>query len=151
MRVWAKISVLILLVFLAGCTLPGKEQPKTTPPTAPESSPPKPYYTGTEFPNIVVPTGLMVDQAKSMIVRTQNYIGGVLVLKGRIKGRSLELFFKNQLKARGWELTGSIFYRSILLTFKRPNGCCMILITEQPFTTEVQIWASETLENDINQ
>ncbi|OAG26862.1 hypothetical protein [Thermodesulfatator autotrophicus] len=137
-----KLSVLVLLVFLASCTMPGKEQPKTEPP-----APPKPFYTGTEFPNIVVPTDLKVDQQKSMIVRTQSYIGGVLVLKGRVKALSLEKFFKNQLKARGWELTGSIFYRSILLTFKRPNGCCMILITEQPFTTEVQIWASETLEN----
>ncbi|WP_022854010.1 hypothetical protein [Thermodesulfatator atlanticus] len=142
MKNWPKLGVLLVVLFLvASCTLPGQERPKTTPQVQ------RPLYTGTEFPNIVAPRDMSVDQEKTMIVRTKNYIGGVLVLKGRVKARSLERFFKDQLASRGWELTGSIYYKNILLTFKRANGFCMVYIVDHPMTTEAQIWASETLED----
>ncbi len=135
------LPVLFLLVFLASCTT-------TTQKPAPEtvSTPPKPFYHGTEFPDIVVPKDLEIDQSRSMIVKTRDYVGGVLVLKGRVKARSVEEFFRNQLRSRGWDLVGSIYYRHILLAFKRENGFCMIYISDSSFNTEVQIWASETLQ-----
>ncbi len=134
--------LILALFFLWSCSTTTAKKP------TPESAPPKPFYTGTEFPDIVIPKDLSLDQNKSMLVHTKNYVGGVLVAKGRVKASSLEEFFKNQLRARGWDLVGSIYYRNILLAFKRPNGFCMIYITGSSFNTEVQIWASETLSDD---
>jgi len=110
---------------------------------------PKPFYTGTEFPDIVVPSSMTIDQDKSMIVRTQSYIGGVLYLKGRVTAKSVVEFFKKQLTSRGWTLTGSIIYRDILMAFNRPKGTCFVYVTESSLNTEVQIWASETLEPGV--
>jgi hypothetical protein len=90
---------------------------------------------------------MSIDQDKSMIVRTPTFVGGVLYLKGRVKAKSLIEFFKNQLTSRGWELTRSIIYRESLLAFNRPNGTCFVYITESSFNTQVEIWASETLNN----
>ncbi len=135
--------LLVALFLLWGCST-------TTQKEGPRPTTPKPFYTGTEFPDIVIPKDLSVDQNKSMIVRTKNYVGGVLVAKGRVKARSVEEFFKRQLAARGWDLVGSIYYRNILLAFKRPNGFCMIYISDS-FNTEVQIWASESLGDETLQ
>ncbi len=132
--------VALMVLALVSCTTTSQKRSETTPP-----SPPKPFYTGTEFPDIVVPASMKVDQEHSMIVRTQTYIGGVLTIKGRVKVDSLVEFFKNQLAARGWTLTGSIFYKNILLAFNRPNGSCFIYIKGSTLTTEAQIWASETI------
>lgn len=126
-----------MVLVLVSCTTTSQ---KSAPP-----APPKPFYTGTEFPDIVIPNSMKIDQEHSMIVRTQTYIGGVLTIKGRVKVDSLVEFFKNQLAARGWTLTGSIFYKDTLLAFNRPNGSCFIYIKGSALTTEAQIWASETL------
>ncbi len=145
MKVFQKLFLFFCGVFLLwGCTTTSQSpSPSTeTPP------PPKPFYSGTEFPDIVVPNEMKIDQSSSMIVKTKDYVGGVLVLKGRVKACSLEEFFKNQLRSRGWDLVGSIYYRNILLAFKRENGFCMIYITDSSFNTEVQIWASENLGHD---
>lgn len=144
-----KLYLVVLLLFLGlafGCTTTQSAASKgASPSEAAQAPPPEPIYTETEFPDIVVPTELSLDRSKTLIVRTQDYVGGVLVVRGRVKARSVEEFFKNQLQARGWELVGSIYHnRNILLSFRRANGCCMIYITDS-FNTEVQIWASETL------
>ncbi len=148
-----KLYLVVLFLFLGlafGCTTTQGTTSKSTPsPEAAQTPPPEPIYTETEFPDVVVPSELTVDQSKTLIVRTQDYVGGVLVVKGRVKARSVEEFFKNQLQARGWELVGSIYHnRNILLSFRRTNGCCMIYITDS-FNTEVQIWASETLTGQV--
>ncbi len=132
--------VALMVLALVSCTTTSQKRSETTPPSLP-----KPFYTGTEFPDIVIPASMKVDQEHSMIVRTQTYIGGVLTIKGRVKVDSLVEFFKNQLAARGWTLTGSIFYKDILLAFNRPNGSCFIYIKGSTLTTEAQIWASETI------
>lgn len=136
--------LLICLVFLvASCGPFSNRSAKVTTPVAPT----KPLYTGTEFPDIVVPRGMSVVQSKSMVVNTSSFVGGVLTLRGRIKVESLIEFFKNQLEARGWELAGSIHYKNTLLAFQRPNGSCIVYISEpgMGITTEIQIWASELL------
>ncbi len=134
--------ILFCVVLIWGCASTTQKSASEPP------APPKPFYSGTEFPDIVVPKEMKIDQSRSMIVKTKNYVGGVLVLKGRVKARSVEEFFKNQLRSRGWDLVGSIYYRNTLLAFKRPNGFCMIYISDSSFNTEVQIWASETLNDD---
>ncbi len=143
---WQKRALLLVLaLFLASCTTPlARKTAKVNKPVVP----PKPLYLGTEFPDIVVPRGMQVVQEKSMVVKTNTYIGGVLTLRGRIKVDSLVEFFKSQLTARGWELNGSIRYKDTLLAFNRPHGCCFVYISESGFgtMTEVQIWASEMLE-----
>ncbi len=139
---WKKTFLPLLLgLVLVSCTLnTAQKRAKVNTPVVP----PKPLYLGTEFPDIVVPRGMEVVQEKSMVVKTNTYIGGVLTLKGRIKTDSLVAFFKSQLEARGWILNGSIRYKDTLLAFNRPNGCCFVYISESSFGhTEVQIWASE--------
>ncbi len=133
--------ILFSLVWIVSCTSTQGPQGEGQ-----GTKPPKPFYTGTEFPDIVVPSSMTIDQNRSMIVRTQNYIGGVLYLKGRVTPKSVVEFFKRQLTSRGWKLTGSIIYRDILLAFNRPQGSCFVYVRESSLNTEVQIWASETIE-----
>ncbi|NPA49067.1 MAG: hypothetical protein GXO20_03740 [Thermodesulfobacteria bacterium] len=138
------IALFFLCVFLVcGCTTTTQNSTSQTTTTVAS----KPYYSGTEFPDIVIPKDMKIDQSRSMIVKTKDYVGGVLVLKGRVKAKSLEEFFKNQLRSRGWDLIGSVYYRNTLLAFRRENGSCMVYIANTSFSnTEVQIWVSEDLE-----
>ena len=139
-----KGGIILFCVFLLGACATSKNKTRVTTPV----TPPKPLYVGTEFPDIVIPSSMKIIREKSLLVRTSNYIGGVLTIKGPVKVESLVTFFKTQLASRGWQLNGAIRYQNTLLTFDRPNGTCFVYISEPGLgtTTEVQIWASETLQ-----
>ncbi|OAQ21484.1 hypothetical protein [Thermosulfurimonas dismutans] len=107
---------------------------------------PRPILKHTDFPNLVLPSGLEIVKEKTLVVKTATFVGGVITLRGRVTQESVVTFFEKQLIARGWEEVGSIRYKNTLLAFRRPNGSCFVYIRETGLgNTEVKIWASEVL------
>jgi len=136
-------SVLLgLVLILSGCAAQSQGSGGKV------SSPPKPrpVLKPTDFPNLVLPSGLEIVKEKTLVVKTATFVGGVIALRGRVTQESVATFFEKQLIARGWEEVGSIRYKNTLLAFRRPNGSCFVYIGETGLgNTEVKIWASEIL------
>lgn len=136
-------GVLISLMFVfAGCAAQNQSSGgKISPP--PKSRPVLKY---TDFPNLVLPSGMEIVKEKTMVVKTPDFVAGVITLKGRVTQESVVTFFEKQLLARGWEKVGSIRYKNTLLAFRRPKGSCFVYIEETGLgSVKVKIWASEIL------
>jgi len=134
-------SLLLGLVFiLSGCAAQ-RQGAKVSPPPKP-----RPVLKSTDFPDLVLPTGLEIIKEKTLVVKTATFVGGVITLRGRVTQESVVTFFEKQLLARGWKEVGSIRYKNTLLAFRRPNGSCFVYIGESGLgSTEVKVWASEVL------
>ncbi len=135
---------LVLLTLFTGCSVRGQGTKASG--TAP-APPARPVIKHTDFPDLVLPTGMDMVEDKTLVVKTGSFVGGVITLRGRVTAESVVTFFEKQLLARGWEQVGSIRYKNtLLLAFKRPNGSCFVYIKGASLgQTEVKIWASEVL------
>ncbi len=105
-----------------------------------------------EFPDIPLPIELKKVNDKSIVIHTNSYQGGLLVLKGRVTVDSLVDFFKKSMPKYGWKLNGTVSASRTLLGFsKGGNAYCLIQIFEEKmgFQTEVQIWLSEPIPNRL--
>lgn len=112
--------------------------------TAPASSMEQPYRAN-EFSDILIPSEFSWDREKSMIVRTDSYVGGVLQYTGRVDITSAADFFSNNMPRNGWKLAGSTKYKNILLAFIKPNKTCTIVLSEDKLLmrTEIAIYVAE--------
>ncbi len=102
------------------------------------------------FPDLPVPVELEQDMDRTMLIRTQRFQGGIVVLKGRVTVSSLLDYFSKKLVENGWQLVGSMTAKRSLLAFsKGDQGHCLVQIYETPggFNTEVQIWLVEPMES----
>jgi len=112
--------------------------------TAPSSSMEQPYRAN-EFSDILIPSEFSWDREKSMIVRTDSYVGGVLQYTGRVDITSAADFFTNNMPRNGWKLAGSTKYKNVLLAFIKPNKTCTIVLSEDKLLmrTEVAIYVAD--------
>lgn len=93
-------GVLIGLIgLLMGCVAKDQSSQNKIPPPPTSFS----VLKYTDFPNLVLPSGMEVVKEKTMIVKTPNFVGGVISLKGRVTQKSVITFFEKQLLARGWK------------------------------------------------
>lgn len=108
----------------------------------------QPFYPP-DFKEILIPNGLKLNQDKSMFITTDSFKGGFLHFKGRLEVNSLADFFINSMPKTGWERTGMVKYKNVLLAFSKPGKTCMITITETKFkfSTEVYIYVAEKINN----
>ncbi len=141
MRRWA---VLLLVVFFAACSSVGTQKKASVRGTKPA----KPLFRTTEFPSVVVPADMKKVEEKSWLMRTSEFVTGVLVLEGRVSQDSLALFFERQLEAKGWRMLGRARYgKRLILAFHKSSGSCFVYIGETGIGgTEVRIWVSEILK-----
>ena len=102
-------------------------------------------YRANEFSDILIPSEFSWDREKSMIVRTDSYVGGVLQYTGRVDISSAADFFSNNMPRNGWKLAGSTKYKNILLAFIKPNKTCTIVLSEDKLLmrTEIAIYVAE--------
>ncbi len=110
------------------------------------ASVPQSYYL---FPDLSVPVELEQDMNRTMIIKTQQFQGGIVVLKGRVTVSSLMEYFPKKMMENGWQLVGSMAAKRSLLAFSKGNqGHCLIQIYDTPggFSTEVQIWLVEPMD-----
>lgn len=101
------------------------------------------YY---DFPDVLIPGELKLDNNSSFVVRASNMSAGVLALKGRVELNSLIAFFANNMAKDNWVDVASFKSKSprSVLLFKKDVRWCVINIDEGDFSTYVEIWVAPT-------
>ena len=139
------LSVLFLLLLLAGCTnfgsMGGDDSQKEYSPAS------QPFYPP-DFREVLIPEGLEMNRDNSMFVKTNSFKGGVLNFEGRIDVISLSDFFEGSMPKNGWKLSGVVKAKNYLLIFTKPDRSCMITISENKlsFKTVVNIYIAQDME-----
>lgn len=137
----------IVLILLSGCSvLKTKENTsvETPPKVAAKSENVPTYY---DFGDVLVPKELKVDEKNSFVFRTPGLTVGMLALKGRVQASTLPDFFENKMPVDGWRLVSSIEGQRTMMLFKKNSRWCVINITENQFTTTVEIWVSTSINS----
>jgi hypothetical protein len=138
-------AMLFVFAVVVGCatSLSRSTTPEEAEPTAtePDDTPTPLYY---DFDDVLVPSELKVDTKRSFVYHTDEFTAGVLVLTGRVEINSLINFFDSNMAKDNWRLMSSFKSPRTILFFTKANRSCIINITEERFTTEVEIWVAPT-------
>ena len=123
---------LALILGMAGC-----ESTKQTLGIG-ESAPVAPRYY--DFPDVLVPPEISLDQKGSVIYESAGAKVGILLFSGRVEVESLVDFFRKSMARDGWTLVSSVKFNRILLHFTKADRGCQIVIWDKTMSTEVEIW-----------
>ena len=135
--------VLSMMLLICGCssTSQKKDEPKTQPVAEVQKKKGPLYY---DFGDVPVPPELKQVTKSSFVYRTQGFSAGVIVLKGRVELGSLIEFFENNLANDNWQVVSTFKSTRTLLLFQKENRWCVINITDDKYTTHVEIWVAPT-------
>jgi len=106
------------------------------------------YY---DFEDVLVPSELKAQNSKTFVFRTPGLTAGVLSFTGRVELNSLITFFEHSMAADKWNPVGSFKSPRSILLYQKSNRWCVISITENDFTTDVDIWVGPSPEEQQNQ
>ncbi|MFY9399211.1 MAG: hypothetical protein WAR22_12695 [Desulfomonilia bacterium] len=125
------IFVLSLLL-LAGCA-----QMQELFSGSPESRQAQPVSRYLDFGDVLLPGELSKVAKESFITNGH----GRLVLTGRVRGDSLAQYFVTSMESEGWTALNQYTYQGSIKQFFRKNQrMASVLITENPLSTQVEIW-----------
>jgi hypothetical protein len=144
--VWPVVLGLIIamIVSIGGCSLLTKKDNKATAPSVKSSSGVPALYS--DFGDVLVPKELKVDKKSSFIYQTEGFSAGVLVLNGRIETSSLISFFENNMAKDNWQMLSSFKSERTMLLFQKAHRWCVMNITDERFSTYVEIWVAPTTQ-----
>ena len=143
LTIWGLIFAMVILV--AGCSSLSKKDSAATAPAAKSSSGvPALYY---DFGDVLIPKELKVDKKSSFIYQTEGFSAGVLVLKGRIETSSLISFFERNMAKDNWQIISLFKSERTMLLFQKAHRWCVMNITDETFSTYVEIWVAPTLKD----
>jgi hypothetical protein len=129
----AILPLLAALLLLAGCMPMDSDQGATevghSPAAATNMVTNEPYYP-VDFRDLLVPGELEWNREKSVSINTASFNGGILNFSGRVEVNSLTDFFLNGMKKDGWNVTGTVKSKDVLLAFIKSQASCMIKIVE---------------------
>jgi hypothetical protein len=143
------LSFMSVLMLLTGCMPMGSDQGTSdtghTSAASASAVSNEPYYP-VDFRDLLIPGELEWNREKSVSINTASFTGGILNFSGRVEVNSLTDFFINGMKKDGWEVTGSVKSRDVLLAFIKPQSSCMIKIAEGGTLgkTEVTVYIAHT-------
>ena len=124
-NVKALVSVLCVvcgLVFLSGCAGPmGTSSAVDMPPISASLN---------DYPDIELPSDMELNNEDSMAIRTDSFMGGILMYSGRIEMHSLKNFIIASMQRNKWKVVGEAASEQIMLAFTKPNKTCMVVIEE---------------------
>lgn len=103
------------------------------------------YY---DFGDVPVPPELSLNTNASFIYQTSGFSAGVLVLKGAVELGSLIDFFENNMARDNWRAVSTFKSPRTLLLFQKESRWCVINITDDRYSTHVEIWVAPTLAPD---
>ena len=142
----AMAGVLVMAMLAVGCTTLQSDQAKAndaeTAPAAPRESA-SVYH---DFGDVMIPQALQVHPKDSFVMHSAGTTSGVLVLSGKVDGKSLVNFFETKMPQDGWRKTGAFKSARSLILFNKPNRSCVIIVSEGRFKTNVEIWVAPTLD-----
>jgi hypothetical protein len=143
-RIWLVVLGLIIAIMIStgGCSsLTKKNEQATAPSVKSSSGVPALYY---DFGDVLVPKELKVDKKSSFIYQTEGFSAGVLVLNGRIETSSLISFFEKNMAQDNWHMLSSFKSERTMLLFQKAHRWCVMNITDERFSTYVEIWVAPT-------
>ena len=103
------------------------------------------YY---DFGDVPIPPELKLNTKLSFIYRTSGFSAGVLVFKGAVELGSLIDFFENNMARDNWRTVSTFKSPRTLLLFQKQSRWCVINITDDRYSTHVEIWVAPTLNLD---
>jgi hypothetical protein len=110
--------------------------------TACASSPPRPQRS--EFEDIPVPKGLVLDLNKSTVIESPAVKAARLFYKGRVEPESLGVAFRTTLEANGWRHLSSTMAadKGITQVYEKTGNSLQVLIYEGIYYTWVEVSAT---------
>lgn len=118
--------LLLMFNLLSGCasSRPSSPQPVNEDGLNPVSTMVESYG------DIELPVEMVLDQDKSMAMRTESFQGGIHIYRGRVQVASLREYLIASMRNHKWKLAGEASYDNSMLAFTKPNKTCMIVLSE---------------------
>lgn len=96
-----------------------------------------------QFGDIPIPGELYEVAEHTLVMETRGERTGMIVYTGRVLKTSLEIFFRGELKKKGWELvTAFASEPSTVLLFNKTHRWCVIILDERGPATDVRVGVS---------
>lgn len=132
-----RFTALLLVLLAVSCA---QMQPGgTTPPPPPEQEQADFYY---DFDDILVPREMELQSNDSFILETPTMKSGVMVFTGKVEITSLTNYFINNMMKDNWQLRSAFKSNRTILVFEKMDRYCIMNITDDKFTTLLEIWVS---------
>ena len=138
--------VLIGVCVISGCSAFQKKEDTVAQPSGDQKKEETPLYY--DFGDVPVPPELQLNSKSSFVYRTTGFSAGVLVLKGAVELGSLIDFFENNMSRDNWRAVSTFKSPRTLLLFQKENRWCVINITDDKYSTHVEIWVAPTINPD---
>lgn len=135
------LSIMVLMVGGCSSTSQKKDDQQVQPAAEPQKEESPLYY---DFGDVAVPPELKLISKSSFVYRTQGFSAGVIVLKGAVELGSLIAFFENNMAKDNWQAVSTFKSTRTLLLFQKDNRWCVINITDDNYSTHVEIWVAPT-------
>ncbi len=142
LRVTAALAAAAMLLLMVGCSglqTKGEQSPASS---VRERENQPLYY---DFGDILIPRELKVIKKSSFVFRTPGLSAGVLALKGNVEVNSLITFFETNMAKDNWTPVSSFKSPRSMMLFQKENRWCVINITDESFSTYVEIWVAPTI------
>jgi len=115
--------------------------------TACASSPPR--APRSEFEDIPVPTGLVLDWSRSTIIESPTIKAARLFYKGRLTPDSLAVAFRATLESNGWHyLSSTTTERGTTQVYEKAGSSLQVLIYDGWYYTWVQLSATRVVSKE---
>lgn len=99
-----------------------------------------------QFGDIPIPGELFEISEHTAVIEARGEKTGFIVYSGRVMKTSVEIFFRGELKKKGWELvTAFASQPSTVLLFYKRTRWCVITLDERGPVTDVRIGVSQDL------
>ena len=138
--------VFIAMCVLSGCSAFQKNEGTAAPSSGDQEKEKTPSYY--DFGDVPVPPELHLNTKSSFVYRTAGFSAGVMVLKGAVELGSLIDFFENNMARDNWRAVSTFKSPRTLLLFQKENRWCIINITDDKYSTHVEIWVAPTVGSD---
>jgi hypothetical protein len=135
----AAAGMILLFTGCSGLQTTGQEPP----PSSGMQKEDQPLYY--DFGDILIPRELNVVRDSSFVFRTPGLSAGVLALKGNVEVNSLITFFESNMAKDNWTPVSSFKSPRSMMLFQKENRWCVINITDNSFSTYVEIWVAPTI------
>jgi len=112
------------------------------------SSPPRAQRS--EFEDIPVPNGLVLDLSRSTIIESPTIKAARLFYRGRLTPDSLALSFRTTLEANGWRYLSSTTAaeKGTTQVYEKPGSSLQVLIYEGWYYTWVELSATRVVSKE---
>lgn len=136
------IMLMLVLVFSACATSSQKKDNSAAQQTEEKVKESNPLYY--DFGDVPIPPELKLRTKSSFVYHTSGFSAGVLVLRGSVELGSLIQFFENNMAKDNWRVVSTFKSPRTLLLFQKERRWCVINITDEKYSTHVEIWVAPT-------